>query len=369
MSRNIYVDLHILQDLPPSNVNRDDNGTPKQAIYGGVQRLRASSQSWKRATRLHFASQQDPDGLGVRTRRLHGLLAELLQARGLDEGAAHSRADAAIRQIKITPDKKKKDADGAPLSSYLLFAGLPQLNLLADALAADDEGAEQVDVAGILGSIHPLDVALFGRMVADMAQLNVDAAAQVAHAISTHAAPTQFDYFTAVDDHQGDDTGAGMIGTVEFSSATMYRFATVGLEQLVENMGDRDKAIDGIGQFISSFSLSVPSGHQNSFAAHTRPTLVTVVVREDQPVNFVSAFESPVSAGAGGFMAASLSALASYFSQESDRWGDRPRLVVASYTAAGQAHAELEAAFGGTVSMRDLVSAVTRALREASTSE
>ncbi|MBP6997148.1 MAG: type I-E CRISPR-associated protein Cas7/Cse4/CasC [Phycicoccus sp.] len=357
MSRT-YVDVHIIQDLPPANLNRDDNGTPKQAIYGGVDRLRVSSQAWKRATRDHFEASMSSAEQGVRTRRLHGLLAELIESRGVSSDVAAARAKDALGQLGIKADAKKEG-----FSSYLLFASRSHLEQLADALAGDDVDVKAINVKGILGSTHSLSVALFGRMVADLAELNVDAAAQVAHAISTHAAQTQFDYFTAVDDEQQaktEETGAGMIGTIEFNSATMYRYATVGVEQLVDNMGDREGAIAGIGQFISSFASSMPSGKQNTFAAHTRPALIAVVIRDDRPVNLVSAFEQSVTRTASsGLLEQSMKALGRYASGEAERWGDRPRLVVASYAESSGSHEALTTAFGPSVPVQDLLRAVT----------
>jgi CRISPR system Cascade subunit CasC len=212
---------------------------------------------------------------------------------------------------------------------------------------------------------HSLDVALFGRMVADLADLNVDAASQVAHAISTHAAKTQFDYFTAVDDEQEEaETGAGMIGTVEFNSATMYRFATVAVPQLAANLGDHAAAFDGVARFIRAFALSMPTGHQTSFAARTRPALVLVVVRQDQPVNLVSAFERPVWPGQQGVMAGSQEALADFYQTEVQRWGDQPALVVASYNAVDdKGHEKLVAAFGPSRPLDEVIEAVGGVLR------
>lgn len=357
----VYVDIHILQDIPPSNINRDDNGTPKQAVYGGVQRLRVSSQAWKRATRKHFENRLGKDELGVRTRRLRAYLGGLLLERGLSEDVAYQRADQVLDSLKLKAGKKETE------SQYLLFAGRHQLRELADELAAADD-VKKVDAAGILGSLHSLDVALFGRMVADMTKLNVDAAAQVAHAISTHATQTQFDYFTAVDDEQEkDEAGAGMIGLVEFDSATMYRFATVGLEQLVDNIGDRESAVEGVGEFVRSFALSMPTGHQTTFAPRTRPALVAVVVREDQPVNFVSAFEAPVRARAAGYMGESQNALAKLVVEETARWGDEPLLVAATYHGSeGSSADELRSAFGESRPLDEVIEAVTTELRRVS---
>lgn len=370
---NLYVCVHILQDIPPANLNRDDNGTPKRAVYGGVERLRVSSQAWKRATRKQFEAHLPKDRLGVRTRRLQGLLTAELTDRGKAPDEAAILARASLATLKITDDKataakEPVDKRRAEYSAYLLFAGRAQLAQLADALAEEGADPKQVDAASILGSLHPLDVALFGRMVAHMAKLNVDAAAQVAHAISTHAASPQFDYFTAVDDEQGsDEQGAGMIGTVEFNSGTLYRYAVVGLEQLVDNMGDREAAIAGVAAFVESFVHSLPSGKQNSFAAHTRPGVVLVEVRGDQPVSLVSAFEAPVRAHLGsGYMAESQRALADFHSREAARWGDRPEVLVASYTSSGKAEEALAAAFGPSVPLAELTARITSRLSESS---
>lgn len=365
MTSPTYIDIHILQDLPPSNINRDDNGTPKQAVYGGATRLRVSSQSWKRATRKQFADRLEPGQQGVRTRRLAGLLTHDLEGRGVATERAVAAVNASLGALSIKAGKKEDE------SSYLLFCSRGQVSDLAESLVSALEEQDDAAVAGksvdareMLGSGHSLDVALFGRMVADVTDLNVDAATQVAHAISTHAAPTQFDYFTAVDDLQEKgEPGAGMIGTVEYGSATMYRFATVGLHQLADNLADEGAAVDGVIEFIRAFSTSMPTGHQNSFAARTRPSLVAVVVRGDQPVSLVSAFETPVRARDGGMMAASQEAIAQLFTAETERWGDRPTLVVASYQAGEQARTALEAAFGPSVGFEELLRSVDDRLR------
>ena len=338
MNRNLYVDVHILQDVPPSNINRDDSGTPKQATYGGVTRLRVSSQAWKRAARLYFGELMDAGELGIRTRRFTTVLADELMESGVDEPTAKKAAVAAASALGIKPGKKESDL------AYLLFFGRPQLreiaarvvDNLADLTSLDgkalEEKAASLGIKEALGKGHSLDVALFGRMVADLSDLEVDAAAQVAHAISTHGAATEFDYFTAVDDQQTDETGAGMIGMVEFNSATLYRYATVGVHQLLENLDDAGATVAGVEAFLRAFALSMPSGHKNSFAPRTRPGLVLIVVREDQPVNLVSAFEKPVFGGPTGTLAPSMRRLAGFAAEESVRWDDKPLLSIASYT-------------------------------------
>jgi len=378
MTSRTFIDVHILQDLPPSNINRDQSGSPKTAVYGGVQRLRVSSQAWKRATRLSFGLDLPEEERGVRTRRLQQGLNELLADRGVEGVVAAEMVSAVLASLGIKAGKK------AELLSYLLFCSRGQLADVADrmtalasswpALAAKarEEAAAAVGFREILSAGHSLDVALFGRMVADLAQLNVDAATQVAHAISTHAAPSQFDYFTAVDDVPGVDSdgegdlGAGMIGTIEFNSGTVYRFATVAFDQLVENLADEEAAIAGVARFVQAFALSMPTGHQNSFAARTRPALVAAIVRHDQPVNLVSAFERPITSREG-MMAPSQVALARSAQEEARRWGDEPALVVASYSAASdEAGTSLREAFGASLSLDDVVSGVVTCLKERS---
>jgi CRISPR system Cascade subunit CasC len=137
-------------------------------------------------------------------------------------------------------------------------------------------------------------------MVADDADLNVDASVQVAHALSTHAAEIEQDYFTAVDDKNigSNETGAGMIGTVEFNAATLYRYATVNVDLLRKNLaGDNEATARAVEAFVRGFVLSMPTGKQNTFANRTVPDGVIIAVRDDQPINLVGAFEEPVTLG------------------------------------------------------------------------
>jgi CRISPR system Cascade subunit CasC len=375
MNAPTYVDVHILQTVPPSNLNRDDAGSPKQAIYGGVRRARVSSQAWKRATRMAFAAQTPAAEGATRTKRISTLVASRITARfGIDDQQAVRLSTFLLKPLKITAGKKESD------TAYLLFFGRPQLDRIVDLVAdrvhdlvaLDDAGLEEalkgVDVQRELLTGHPDDVALFGRMVADLPMLNVDAATQVAHALSTHPVETEFDYFTAVDDENpAEETGAGMIGTVEFNSATLYRYATIGLHQLVENLGGEvDAAGDALQRFLDGFVRSMPGGHQNSFAHRTLPSLVAVVVRDDQPVNLVSAFEDPVRSQ-GGIAAKSAERLAEEHTQLVERWGGAPLMTAASYrpSATGNGGSTIAQAFGQSIPFPDLLSTVRTAAVDA----
>ncbi|MFE7590225.1 type I-E CRISPR-associated protein Cas7/Cse4/CasC [Kitasatospora sp. NPDC057512] len=339
MTDRLYIDVHILQTVPPANLNRDDNGNPKEAYFGGKRRSRVSSQAWKRATRIHFTESRDPQDLATRTKRIAARLAEGIAERsGLVAEDAQRIADALIKSTGISAGKKEGD------TAYLLFYGRRQLDAIVSLVAdtatdlaaldakALDEAVKALPVKEQLQTGHPADVALFGRMVADIPGLNVDAATQVAHAISTHAAELEFDYYTAVDDENTEnETGAGMIGTIGFNSATLYRYATVGLHQLRENLGDDKATVDAVDLFIDSFARSMPTGYGNSFAHRTRPSLVAVVVRADQPVNLVSAYENPVPASRG-IVAESARRLAVEFATATEQWGDTPLYVGICHT-------------------------------------
>ena len=328
-----YVDIHIIQNLPPSCVNRDDSGSPKSAVYGGVRRLRVSSQSWKRATRLYFNDLLDAKDVGVRTKRVVEVLAERITEDApelADAAAGLAEKVFAAARIKLAPPRGKKDAPQE--SGYLLFLSTSQIERLAGLAIASARGGEALDaktVKKIFKEAHAVDIALFGRMVADDTDLNVDAACQVAHAISTHAAENEYDFFTAVDDDKSrseeEDAGAGMMGTVEFSSATMYRYATVNLDMLVENLGDDDAALRALEVFIKGFCLSMPTGKQNTFANRTLPEAVVVSVRDDQPVSLVGAFEKPIRTNeADGYLARSVGALAEHARAIEDNYGLKP---------------------------------------------
>ncbi|MFC4906874.1 type I-E CRISPR-associated protein Cas7/Cse4/CasC [Actinomadura gamaensis] len=333
-----FLDVHVLQSVPPSNLNRDESGSPKSAIYGGVLRARVSSQSWKRAVRDVFLADPDlaKDG-GLRTRQLPRVIGDAVTARRPALGAA---SDLIGTAATLALFKKVKLAKNKPITEYMLFLGHDQVERVADTLVAAnlEQVADEPDLLreritglalhelGIKG--HAGAVALFGRMIADAPELNVDAACQVAHALSTHkVVADQFDYFTAVDDEsrRQDETGAGMIGTIEFNSATLYRFATVSIRDLLANLdGEIDRTLDLTLAFARTFATAMPTGKQNTFAAHTRPDLILLSVRADQPVNLVGAFEEPIKAPEGGIVPASVAQLFTYHGQQDEMYGTGP---------------------------------------------
>lgn len=310
----LHLDIHIIQSVPPSNINRDDTGSPKSATYGGVRRARVSSQAWKRAVREDFSLYLDSSKIGVRTKRAVELLSDRIMAitPELESADAEAKATAVLAAGDLKVKTDRRNPDGPDVTEYLMFYSNSQLDRLAE-LALREEKATKKDVKAAIGEGNSIDIALFGRMVANAADFNVDASCQVAHAISTHAIATEFDYYTAVDDENPEEeTGAGMIGTIEFNSATLYRYATVNVDQLLRHLGDIEATAQAVSSFVQSFSESMPRGKQNSFANRTKPEAIIVMARSDQPASLVGAFEEAVPQGDGGYVRASCERLAQY---------------------------------------------------------
>ena len=292
MSENrFFLDIHAIQTLPPSNVNRDDTGSPKTAIYGGVRRARVSSQAWKRAMRQYFLSESAQD-LGVRSKDVVRYVANRIMAADSSVTAekAMQMADKVFNGAGITTKAQHTQA--------LFFLGKKQADQAAEAAIRGESDK------GVLKQIFcenpDIDVALFGRMVANNPSLNEDASAQVAHAISTHEVQTEFDYYTAVDDLAPEDNaGAGMLGTIEYNSSTLYRYANIAVHELIRQLGDKKQTIDAVKLFIAAFADSMPTGKSNTFANQTLPQMLMINIRQDRPVNLVTAYENPVKSGHG----------------------------------------------------------------------
>lgn len=307
---SLVIDIHALQTVPPSLINRDDTGAPKSAIFGGVPRQRVSSQSWKRAIRRYFEDNFEAQQIGDRSKRLPEKIALRLIDAGLERDEEIKRVEDLFKAagIKTAIEKPKKNDDSDdkpspyPRTGYLLFLSQQQIDrAVEELLAREGEKPSKGDAKAILDTDHSVDMAMFGRMVADDAAYNVDASVQVAHAIGIHGSTPDFDYFTAVDDlaEEGEETGAGMIGTVQMMSSTMYRYATINFDGLKKNLDSADAASLAVEHFIEAFVSSMPTGKINTFANQTLPELVYVAVRDTRPVSLVNAFEVPVEAEQG----------------------------------------------------------------------
>lgn len=311
----MLIQIHMLQNYAPSNLNRDDSGSPKDAVFGGVRRGRISSQCLKRSIRRSqtFADAFGDDGLlASRTRLLPDLIASELRAMQVapeDVAAIVQRVPEIGRESTKTSGARATDEETLA-TRQLIFVAPNELRPLAEALLAQygDAGekwaSRKIDqiTEGLQETMpRSVDVAMFGRMTTSAAFEDVQAAVQVAHALSTNALTQEFDYYTAVDDLSGE-SGAGMIGDVEFNSSTYYKYLNVHWEGLLANLGG-DVAVSrrAMLALVEAAAKAQPSGKQNSFAAQNPPDLILIEVRDQNlPVSYANAFVQPIRSGPNG---------------------------------------------------------------------
>jgi CRISPR system Cascade subunit CasC len=356
----MLIELHLIQSFAPSNLNRDDTGSPKDCEFGGARRARISSQAIKRAMRTEFdrAGLVPPHLRAVRTKRLIDTLAGRLIAEGRSEEQARAAAREAVNAtgVKIEEDSQ---------TAYLFFIGAEEIERVAalcrehwDALvsapaepapiegetaapargrrgrpattsASQLAGPVKTTIQRSLDGGRAVDLGLFGRMLADLPERNIDAASQVAHAISTHEVSVEFDFYTAVDDLRPEDTsGAGMLGTVEYNAACFYRYANVDVGQLRRNLGGDDTLVAGaVEAFVRASWGAIPTGKQNGFAAQNPPSFMLAVARDAGLWSLTNAFLKPVRAtGEHDLVHASVAALDDYWGKLLDLYGDDAHL-------------------------------------------
>lgn len=347
----MLVEIHMIQNHAPSNLNRDDTGSPKDCVFGGIRRARISSQCLKRSIRLSslFSDGLAGTDLGVRTRRLPQQVRDILVRRGVAPEMADLAADKASG-FGNKEGKEQKDAKTA----QMMFLSPRDIEAVAAVLYDAIQGAEspaafrkvtakELQAKAELRGWRPItpDIALFGRMITSEAFRDVEASVQVAHALSTNKMDHEFDYFTAVDDLQGagdaeEDAGAGMIGDVEFNSACYYKYFSIDPEAMVANLAGpkpgssaaaeelagwaaaesdaKRIAIKSVLAFLRAAIFTTPSGKQNTFAAHQLPDAILIEVRQQKtPVSYANAFIQPVRAqGDTDLMAGSIARLAAH---------------------------------------------------------
>lgn len=354
----MFVEIHLLQSFAPSNLNRDDTGSPKDCEFGGARRARISSQCLKRAIRTHPAfAQATQVPLAQRTRRMVKLVRERLEGAGKPKDEAERIAAAFVTEYASKLDTRTTGDDKETQTAVLIYISEGELAAIVEALLADWEGLlaqEGKELAAAISKLaRPIvkahegvtsapDIALFGRMLAEKPELGLAAACQVAHAISTHRVTMEMDFYTAVDDLlERDEPGAGMMGVTGFDSACYYRYARIDWDQLVKNLdGDAALASKAVDGFLQASLYAVPSGKQNSHAAYNPPSLALAVVREDGMAwSLANAFEQPVRPEReGGYVAPSLDALDRYWGALCDVYGrENLRAVAALRCDAGQA--------------------------------
>ncbi len=378
----MFIELHLLQNFAPSNLNRSDTGSPKDCEFGGYRRARISSQCLKRAMRDLFnngaliksaidgnssddveqRNQDIKNNLAVRTKRLVDEIGKRLVPSDLtDEEAKNAKLDEAKRVVEAALSGVKLTVKENSKTQYLLFLGKAEIERIVELCqehydvlkasgtptptaeaqmgkrgsakdakkAAKDAVPKELQKAfeGALNGGKAVDLALFGRMLADLPHKNVDAAAQVAHAISTNKTGTEFDFYTAVDDLRPEDTeGADMLGTIEFNSACFYRYANVDFTQLLAKPnldGDEELARDAVEAFVRAAVLAVPTGKQNSMAAQNPPSFVLAVARKSGLWSLANAFVKPVRPDSkGDLVENSIKELGGYWGQLTRMYGD-----------------------------------------------
>lgn len=334
------IELHILQSFPVSCLNRDDVGAPKTAIFGGVTRSRISSQCLKRAIR-ELAQELSPQLFAAnRSRLIITPLADALKRHGLSDPQATEIAKQVGDYLATADEAAAKK--GELKVKTLMFLSPAEVEAIAKTLAEivkKDPKAKDLEkaVAKACKSAalkDAADIAIFGRMVASDHSLTVEGSGLFSHALSTHKADNDIDFFSAVDDLQPqEESGAGMTGTLEFTSATYYRYVGLNLDLLADeaHLGaltteQRKQVVD---TFLRAAVLAVPGARKNSMNAHTLPCYVLGLVKDKgQPLQLINAFEKPVNSK-NGLVEPSIAALKAHHEQLKQTWGIKPVVEVA----------------------------------------
>ncbi len=295
------IEFHILQSFPVTCLNRDDVGAPKTAVIGGTTRARVSSQCWKRAVR------QEMGQLGIQLAQRTKHSANLFSEACLALGATQDQAQACGTQIS---ELLSKDTllfiSNTEAQAFAQYAQQHQF----DASKFKEKELGKVAKAALTPATDALDIALFGRMVAKVEEMNVEAAAAFSHAISTHKVSNDIDFFTALDDRPADDEqGSSHMGTTEFNSATYYRYISLDLGELARHMEISDVHL-AIKAFTQALFLAVPSARQKTQSGASPWDFARVVVRKGQRIQVP--FETAIKAKDGGFLAPSIEALTSH---------------------------------------------------------
>ncbi|MFD3189012.1 type I-E CRISPR-associated protein Cas7/Cse4/CasC [Sedimentitalea sp. HM32M-2] len=295
-----FIQFHSLTRYGLSNPNRDDQGRPKQAMIGGSPRLRMSSQSVKRALRESAFFALDLGGnRGIRTKRLHDHLLDRLIAAGQAEATAAEIAEQVAGVFgKLDAPAKGERRRHATTLAFISPEEWAFAEELADKAAAGEALPDKKALTKLIlrRADGAVDIAMFGRMLADNADYNREAAVQVAHAFTTHAAQIQEDWYSAVDDlNKKEETGAGHLGETGFGSGIYYQYVCVNADLLIENLaGDKELAAKGGEALTQALALATPRGKQNSFAHHPHTEYLLAEVGPQTPRDLSGAFFAPV---------------------------------------------------------------------------
>lgn len=296
-----FIQLHMLTSYPPSCLNRDDLGRPKTAVMGGIQRLRVSSQSLKRAWRTSDLFKEALDGhIGTRTKEIGIKVYKNLTDGGIQEKHAKEWAMAIAEQFgKLKGGNKNKPLQSLEIEQLAHFSPeeIKAIESLTETLLKEKRKPEEKELQLLREKHKAVDIALFGRMLASNPGYNVEAACQVAHAITVHKVAIEDDFFTAVDDlNEGsEDMGAGHIGETEFAAGLFYLYVCINWDLLVENLNnDQELAKKALRTLTESATTVPPSGKQNSFASRAYASYVLAEKGNRQPRSLSVAFLKPI---------------------------------------------------------------------------
>ncbi|EMI67346.1 type I-E CRISPR-associated protein Cas7/Cse4/CasC [Leptospira noguchii] len=298
MSR--FIQLHLLTSYPPSNLNRDDLNRPKTAILGGVNRLRISSQSLKRAWRTSDVFQEKlSDYIGIRTKEMGLEIFNKLIAGGIKEKDAKDYAKAIANVFgKLKGEKKDSPNNDLEIEQLAHFSPeeLKEINELTEKLIKEKRKPNTEELELLKKENTGVDIAMFGRMLASSPAYNKEAAVQVAHAITVHKVAVEDDFFTAVDDlNKNDvDAGAGHLGDTEFGAGLFYLYICIDREQLQKNLSDKSIARKTLAALLETCTTVAPTGKQNSFASRARAMYCLAEKGRQQPRSLHAAFLQPI---------------------------------------------------------------------------
>ena len=295
-----FLQLHLLTAYGPSNLNRDDTGRPKSVVFGGAPRLRISSQSLKRAWRTSAVFSNKLEGhIAARTQRFGEQVRNRLIAGGMAEGLAVEVAREIAGVFGKLKSEKETNSTFIEQLAFISPAEQERAFALADKALADD-AYETPKADDVLNRVDTAaDIAMFGRMLADNPSFNREAAVQVAHAITTHRAIAEDDYYTAVDDLKAqaepEDAGAGFVGVQEFGAGVFYLYACVDIDLLTQNLADNKAIRDAsLCALVEAAATVAPQGKQASFASRARAIYVLAEKGTAQPRSLAAAFMKPV---------------------------------------------------------------------------
>ncbi|MCB2055892.1 MAG: type I-E CRISPR-associated protein Cas7/Cse4/CasC [Geminicoccaceae bacterium] len=325
-----FLQIHLLTQYPPANLNRDDTGRPKTAMFGDVPRLRISSQALKRAWRTSDGFRKALEGhTGERTRRLGDVVEEHLTAQGTDEKQARRIARTVADVFgKVRPESDKNDKNPTHIEQLAFIS--PEERQTALEFAARMAAGETIDpkkTPVLRRADTAVDIAMFGRMLADDPDYNREAAVQVAHAITTHKVIVEDDYYTAVDDLKKPTEGAGaeFISETGFAAGLFYIYLCIDRDLLVRNLdGDEALATRGIAALLEAAATESPRGKQASFASRARASYVMIERGATAPRTLAAAFAAPI--GGGDILARSIAALEDLRERFASCYGDETEM-------------------------------------------